>query len=1112
MAITNHDRIGRVLEVLRLGLEPFIEQEMKADLGRDWLAQVDKRMNYGSDWRDRQGQLHLDVHLLLRIMADYWADVFRKTLGRTEQNLVSEIRDIRNRWAHQKTFSTDDVYRAYDSVERLLTAVAAPQAQVLAQHKQELLRLRFDEQARSQRRRAATGPLAGQPSGDLRPWRQIVTPHPDVASGQYQQAEFAADLSAVHRNDPTTAGEYRDPVEFFRRTFLTDGLRHLLETALLRLNGLGGNPVVELQTNFGGGKTHSMLALYHLFSGVKATDLAGIESFLQDIEIEEIPVARRVVVVGTALSPGMAHTKPDGTIVNTIWGEIAWQLGEAEGYRLVAEADRHGVNPGSWALVDLLKRYSPCLILIDEWVAQMRQLYRKSGLPAGSFDANLTFAQSLTEAAKQVAEALVVVSLPASQIEIGGEGGEEALSRLRNTLGRLESVWRPASAEESFEIVRRRLFQPLTDNAKFVERDNVVKAFGRLYREQSPEFPSECREADYERRMQATYPIHPELFDRLYSDWSSLEKFQRTRGVLRLMASVIHALWERQDAGLLIMPASLPIDDSLVQPELTRYLEDNWVPVIERDVDGPASLPLSLDRENPNLGRYSAARRVARTIYLGSAPTAKTRNPGLDERRIKLGCVQPGESAAIFGDALRRLTDRATHLYVDRSRFWFNTQPSVTRLARDRAGQVEPATAWDELRRRLRAEQQQRGELAAVHVAPASSADVPDERQARLVMLGPEHPHAPRTDDSPARLAAQEMLAQRGSSPRLYQNMLLFLAPDGARLAELEEAIQHYLAWKSIYDEREILNLDKFQESQAKTKRDDADKTVADRIKETYIWLLVPEQPDPRQPDLLWQENRLQVQESPVKQASRKLVNDELLITQFSPIRVKLELDKFNLWQGADHLNLKQLWEYLARYPYLSRLRDEQVLLNAINQGVGQLTWHEFFAYADGWDDAQQRYVGLTAGQLTQAALDGQSVVVTAAAAQRQLQQDEAKRQQTAVTSAETPPLPGSTATAPTGVVDVPGGFQPPVIAQPVAQQARRFYGTVSLDETRLGRDAGQIAEAVIQHLTSLVGANVTVTLEIHADLPDDVPDHVIRTVSENARTLKFKDFGFEEG
>ncbi len=378
---------------------------------------------------------------------------------------------------------------------------------------------------------------------------------------------------------------------------------------------------------------------------------------LQAAGVTRPPQAQRAVLVGFALSPGQPRTKPDGCVINTLWGELAWQLLGKDGFAMVAESDRQGVSPGSEVLRELFTAAAPCLILIDEWVVYARQLYGVSNLPGGSFDANLSFAQSLTEAAKAAPQTLVVATIPASDIETGGDGGQEAAIRLKNIFGRIESPWRPADGKRAIEIVRRRLFQPIAQPSLFTARDTVAKTFVDLYRNQPQEFPSNCREADYERRLKAAYPIHPELFDRLYTDWSSIEKFQRTRGVLRLMAAVVHTLWERQDASLLIMPANVPIDESTVQFELTRYLEDNWIPVIEKDVDSPHSLPLKLDGENPNLGRYSACRRVSRTIYLGSAPVLSNPNKGLTEVQIKLGCVQPGESVATFGDALRRLSD-----------------------------------------------------------------------------------------------------------------------------------------------------------------------------------------------------------------------------------------------------------------------------------------------------------------------------------------------------------------------------------------------------------------------------------------------------------------------
>lgn len=1093
MAVTNRDRIAQMLELVQTGLKPFVEREMKSEYKQQWLKQA------GYTLRDFDpDDPHFDAHALLVLMSEQWRDVFSKTLGHAERSLVSELRNARNEWAHQKQFSTDDTYRALDSATRLLTAVSSPEAQPVEQMKQELLRLRYEEQMRSERRKAAIAPIEGQPSSGLHPWRELATPHPDVASGRYQQAEFAADLWQVYLGEGVN--EYRDPVEFFSRTFLTDGLYRLLVEALRRVNGLGGNPIVQLQTNFGGGKTHSMLALFHLFSGVEATRLVGLERVMAEAKSAPPTQVRRAVLVGNKISPGQPVVKPDGTQVRTLWGEIAWQLGGREGYNLLREADETSTNPGD-TLREVFNRYSPCLVLVDEWVAYARQLHDDTILPGGSFDTQFTFAQTLTEAAKAANNTLLVVSLPASDIEVGGDRGREALNRLGNAIGRVDSSWRPASAEEGFEIVRRRLFQTVTDPAILRQRDGVIAHFSRLYREQAQEFPDQTREASYERRMRDAYPIHPELFDRLYSDWSSLERFQRTRGVLRLMAAVIHALWERNDGGLLILPASVPLDDANVQHELTRYLDDNWIPVIERDVDGPSSLPLSLDRENPNFGRYSASRRVARAIYMGSAPTLHTNSPGVDVRSIKLGCAQPGETVATFGDALRRLTDSAMHLYVDRSRYWYSTQASVTRLAQDRAGQLDIADVWAELTRRLRSDRE-RGYFAAVHAVPQSSSDVPDEDTVRLVILGPEYIHVRRGTITPAQQEATKILHTRGSAPRLYQNMLVFLAPDQSRLVDLEEAIRSYMAWKSIHEEEARLNLDEFQRHQARSRHEDAERTVNARILETFIWLLSPLQADPANASsLVLEERRLQGQEPLAVQASRRLVNDAYLYREFGGLPLRMELDKFNLWGTGDHISLSQLWEYFARYPYLSRLRDEHVLMEAVQNGTAQITWGELFAYADSFNADKNEYTGLTVGQRIQSRLSGQGLLVRPEVAQRQLEQ-QSKVEVKGNGDGDQPepgpePQPG------------PGPVQPG--PTPATKVTKYFSGSVELNPLSVASDASKIAEAIIQHLAGLPGAQVSVRLEIQANVPSGVSEQVRRTVAENANTLKFRNHHFEE-
>ena len=768
MAITNHDRVGKALELLKAGLGPFAEREF-ASIYRDKVATETIRFVGEDRLNSKKKITDWDAAALLKLMWESWNDVFRRTLGQAERTLVSELREVRNQWAHQQSFSSDDAYRALDSAGRLLAAVSAPQSEEIEKMKTELLRLRFDEQVRSEKRKSAGTAIESAAASTLKPWREVVNPHKDVASGRYQQAEFAADLWQVNLGEGTD--EYRDPVEFFRRTYLTESLKSMLAGAVRRLAGKGGDPVVQLQTNFGGGKTHSMLALYHLFSGISPTELAGIDAVMQDAGSAKLPTARRVVLVGNKISPGNPVTKSDGTVIRTLWGELAWQLGGKKAFDRVKADDEKATSPGD-ALRELFKEYGPCLILIDEWVAYARQLHDQSDLPAGSFETQFTFAQVLTKSAKLVNNCLLVISLPASDtssphvqaddVEVGGQRGREALDRLRNVIGRVESSWRPASAEEGFEIVRRRLFEPLTDPARFKDRDVVARAFSDLYRAQQAEFPPECRDADYEKRIKAAYPIHPEIFDRLYTDWSTLVKFQRTRGVLRLMAAVIHSLWEKGDKNPLILPANISIDDSRVQFELTRYLSDNWVPVIEKDVDGPGSLPLRLDGEVPNLGKFAACRRVARAIYMGSAPLTKAAHRGVEDRRVKLGCVMPGETPAVFGDALRRLAGAATYLYQDGARYWYSTQPTVTKLAEDRAEQYlrEPDKVVHELDSRLRKDLRNTGNFNRVHPLPESGQDIPDDLDARLVVIGVDYPYS-KEPGSAAEVFAKKILESR---------------------------------------------------------------------------------------------------------------------------------------------------------------------------------------------------------------------------------------------------------------------------------------------------------------------------------------------------------------
>ena len=1097
MAKSNRDRVSEVMDALKEGLGPFVLREYKqTHKGSGYLQEIERTLNssaYAAPYLPDEATAlaKVDVHGWLNLMSRQWNEVFKTRLGKAERSFVEELREARNDWAHQKSFTNDEAYRIADTAARLLEAVGAPkQAQIARDVAQELLRLRFEAEQKASKK--VTAPLSEAPTTTtpgLKPWRLVVKPHPDVASGRYIQAEFAADLAQVVQGkaDP----EYGEPKEFFRRTYLTEGLLDLLVTGVKRLTGQGGDPVVQLQTSFGGGKTHSMLALYHLFGGqIGFSEIPGGEHIVRRVgDIDDRISANRAVIVGTAFSATAPRSYPDCT-THTLWGDIAYQIGGVEAYRVVETADLTGVSPGSDTILELLEKYGPALIIIDELVAFARNLYNVSErLPAGSFDAVMTFVQALTEAVKRSSDSMLLVSIPESDIEIGGEGGKAALDILAKVIGRIESVWKPVTATESFEIVRRRLFSSEMD---YAARDAALSAFREMYANNSGEFPSGVAEGDYLRRMQEAYPIHPELFARLYEDWSTLDRFQRTRGVLRLMATVIHRLWQDNDQSLLIMPGSIPLWAATVRNEMLRYLPENWPAIVDADIDGEDSKPYQIDKGIPTLGQYTASRRVARAIFVGSAPSVAGQSVrGVEEVRIRLATVQPGEPLAAFNDALRRMSNQLTYLYTDGSRYWYDTRPTVNRMAQDRAQNIHADRVYQEAIDRLRAVRFRREDFAAAHIAPQSSGDVADEWRARVVVLSPEYGHKKNGGSlSQAQQVAKEILESRGNSPRLYRNMLVFIAPDATNAQAWQQSLREYLAWKSIDDEAEPLNLDAQQRKQVATALKRTEETLLARLQETYSWLIVPVQREPTGP-IDYEAHRISGQDSFYERAARKLRQSELLIQRWSPDNLRIELDRY-LWRDQPHVGLKQLWEYLARYCYLPRLYNEEVLLQAVSDGVARPDAPFGYATMIGLDGI---YKGLVFGQPASSIyFDDNSVLVHPEIAQQQM---DSQKQQTVqpptILSSERFGTPTVTPATP-----------------PRPRLTTRYHGTVSLDPQRVNREMAMIVEEIIQRLTSLTETEVEITLEISAVRHSGFDDSTIRTISENSRTLKFKNHGFE--
>lgn len=1137
----NSSKVQQAFRILHPFLAGYVAQELRQEYRDNWWQEVLTTLSdQARDLPDsgNYGVLvdSLDIANCLRLFDRKWNDLFRKKLSLNYRTWARELMGVRNDLAHigGPDFTDDDTWRALDTMSRLCGAFDDEAAEEI----RELMRaFRYGSENGSTTvaespvpvpalAKKKSGILDSTPVSGLPCWRDVIQPHPDVAQGRYKKAEFAADLAQVARGEG--ANEYRDPVEFFARTYVTEGMTGLLEQALRRVSGKDGEPVIQLKTAFGGGKTHSMLALYHMLRGrVSIEKIPNVKLVLERAGVASLPRANVSVLVGTALDPTKTKRPQNfpGISINTLWGEMAAQLAESAGnpklYDYVKEADKKGVSPGSETLKNLFDACGPCLVLMDELVAYAKKIYGANGLPAGTFDNFISFIQEVTEAARASRNSLVVASIPESAIEIGGEAdpdgkearaGKIAADAIEHTFGRMEAIWKPVAANEGFEVVRRRLFLDCKDNAA---RDEVCARFSQMYNENQSDFPMEAREVEYRDRMISCYPIHPEVFDRLYEDWATLERFQRTRGVLRLMAAVIHELWMGNDAGLLIMPGSIPMDVSAVRNELTRHLdiEEGWNAIVDREVDGRNSVPYQIEQSNGRYSKNMAARRVTRAIMLGSAPTSRVQNVrGIEASRIRLGVVQPGENISVFNDVLNTLTTSLAYLYTNPSgdRFWYDTRPTLRKTVEDRATQVSASDVEYEIEMRLRAIRRE-PPFGGIHVCPSSSLDVPDDQTVRLVILRPADTYRASNQNNTAMTAAVDILNNRGTTPRIYRNMVAFVAPDQDLMLSLQQTVRRFLAWKSIKEDSEDLNLDAAQNRETDNNLARFNKTVDDQIKEVYCWLLIPYiDKAANLKTIIWDTIRISGgNESIIGRAASKMKQNEQVITRWAPALLKMELDNV-LWSSSDHIQIKTLWDYLCTYCYLPRLANEGVLMDAISSGLAST---EYFAYAAGFDGT--RYLDLSWNR-TVWAVDRSAYLVKIPVAQKQLAEEDAEGQPPTPDTCQMPDnSPGGTVLSEppeiSGSVSSHTDFDRPAASPVERAKNKRFYMSAHLNTTRIGRDVQRLIEEVITHLTTVDGTQVDVSLEVNVQAPNGLSQQVVRTVTENCRTLHVEDYGFEE-
>lgn len=679
----------------------------------------------------------------------------------------------------------------------------------------------------------------------LKPWYAVATPHEDIREGRLDEAVFAANIWAVHENNAPKV--YLDPEEFFRKTCMTVGLSTVLKRVATALQGGdAGDRIISLQTAFGGGKTHTLVALWHLAKHAaklkKSRALAELRKTLGDHFPEKI---KGVAVFTNATCDATQGRKiSEGVHTRTLWGELAVQLGGPALYeKLRANDETQRVPQGLF--VEVLRACTPCLILLDELADYC---VGAAAVPVGDTtlaDQTISFIQQLTEAVQQVPGAVVVATLPASKYEVAqSEKGQEAFVTLEKRFQRLGADVKPVADDEIYKVVRTRLFESICPEADPDYPAKVADAYHTLYIGHASEVPAEASKTTYREQIEQSYPFHPLFIDALYTRWGSHPDFQRTRGVLRLLASVVGDLWKRRQGNTqsqaLIQPCHIRWSIDAMQAALTRLWGPPYQSVAAADILAEKSNAGAFDEERG--GDYRTERigqGLAAAILLGSFG-GQGQKAGFSSKDLKLACSRPGLNWSYTDGAILELEERSFYLHFTSAgslgkRYWFGTKPTLNKLVVQYRQQVARTDFDDEILEALRNQTQKSPSGGATwRVIVDPGADLPEQKSLTLAILPPA---LSSSDEKDAREAIEkrvlDLSAHCGAKDRLYRNTLVFLASTSKGLNKLRQAYRERAALKGVQTDF-FAQLDDDQKDDLRKRLDAAEKAAADALGPAY--------------------------------------------------------------------------------------------------------------------------------------------------------------------------------------------------------------------------------------------------------------------------------------
>ena len=771
----------------------------------------------------------------------------------------------------------------------------------------------------------------------IRPWRTVVTPHEDIRKGRFDASVFAANLGHVLAGQG--AVDYRDPATFFAKTYMTKGLSRLLREMMERLSGkTKSEPVIQLQTPFGGGKTHTLLAMYHLIKSPKdAAKIDAVKVLLNGAGLKEVPTASVAAIVGTALN--VNHDK-------TPWGEMAWQLGGERLYKLVEKDDELKTAPGTNLLGKILEEVGPCVILIDEILSY---IINASGVKVGEETlrgTTLIFLQQLTEAVANCPHAILITTLTSQITESMSERAELTYASLEKVMGRVETVKTPVEGQEIYEVIRRRLFEDLGDET---HRRDTVEAYWKMYQNLGDDVPAACKEPSYRDKMLVAYPFHPELISALYERWGSIPEFERTRGVLRLLAFVISQLYQSKDNDVLIQSCNVDLGSVEVRPELVKFIGNQFHGVIDTDIAGKDAKAPEIDRQlGSEYAKESVSEKLAKSIFMYSFGGGQQRGATLPQLRVAV--LNPELPPPFISDAADRLTKRLWHLYYDSGLYYFDAQANLNRILVDREEMVRSESEKVENFARSYLNDMIGDQALRVFRYPKEDRDVADVPQLSLAVLDldmvvdeDEIPDATKT-------FIEQIIKKHGQGFRKHANSLIFLAPDRQRSIDVLDAARRLLALRNIDEDQTTKR--RFTDEQKKdmaSRLKEAKARLPGAISSAYRYVIVPTANKIlRSFDMGI--STLSATELLSNKAIEILKNNDQLLEMLDPS--VLIGPRWKLWpKDKDVIHVPTLASYFTTLTHLPALTSLDVLQETIAKGVER----GLFAYALG-DGAKKEF------------------------------------------------------------------------------------------------------------------------------------------------------------